>query len=211
MRIWFCMLGLRHLKRSIFMATNKIAVAVIHGMGSQGRDKQGINDISFSAELYKRLRDHLGASFFDHVGWREIFWADILQERQEDYVKYLGNKGARWMDARRFVMHNLADAASYRKTGDPRDLTYFQIHERVHKIIQRLEQITDGDTPLIILAHSLGRAHHVELYLRHDEGHAAVARYDRFSKAQDNGGFRDLWLQYPGVFVFVQTPRYQSN
>lgn len=135
---------------------NKIAVAVIHGMGSQGKDTQGVNDVSFSAGLYSRLREHLGAEFFQRVGWREVFWADILQTRQEDYVKYLGRKGARWMDVRRFVMHNLTDAASYRKTGDSRDLSYFLIHERVHQTVQRLEQIAGGDTPLIILAHSLG-------------------------------------------------------
>ena len=98
----------------------------------------------------------MGKSFFDRVGWREVFWADILQTRQDEYVRYLGDKGARWMDVRRFVMHNLADAASYRKTGDARDLTYFLIHERVHRTIQRLEQIAGDDTPLIVLAHSLG-------------------------------------------------------
>jgi hypothetical protein len=138
------------------MSSNKIAVAVIHGMGSQGKDRQGTNDISFSAGLYTRLKEYLGGDFFDHVAWREVFWADILQTRQEEYIKYLGDKGGRWMDARRFVMHNLGDAASYRKTEDPRDQTYFRIHERVHQTVQRLEQLTDGHTPLIVLAHSLG-------------------------------------------------------
>lgn len=140
------------------MPQNKIAVAVIHGMGSQGATPQDIDTISFSGGLYGRLKEKLGQDFMNRVGWREVFWADILQDRQEDYVtESLTGKGARWMKVRRFVMHNLADAASYRRTPqDSKDQIYTRIHARVHRTIERLEQITDGQTPLIVLAHSLG-------------------------------------------------------
>lgn len=185
---------------------NKIAVAVIHGMGSQGKDKQGINEISFSAGLYSRLREQLGASFFEQVGWREVFWADILQSRQEEYINYLGTKGARWMDMRRFVMHNLADAASYRKSGDPRDMTYFLIHERVHQTIQRLEQIAGGDTPLIVLAHSLG-GHIMSNYI-YDmmKGTPQMPGGSDFQQLKTMAGFVTFGCNIP-VFSFSYKPQ----
>jgi len=189
------------------MSTNKIAVAVIHGMGSQGTASQGLNEISFSAGLYKRLREQLGEDFFNRVGWREIFWADILQSRQEDYIKTnLSAKGARWMDVRRFVMHNLADAASYRKTPDTRDQTYFLIHERVHRTIQRLEQITDANTPLIILAHSLG-GHIMSNYI-YDmmKGSPQIPGGSDFQQLKTMAGFATFGCNIP-VFSFS----YQSQ
>jgi hypothetical protein len=187
------------------MAGNKIAVAVIHGMGSQGKDQQGTNEISFSAGLYTRLKEQLGADFFDRVAWREIFWADILQTRQEDYIQYLRSKGARWMDTRRFVMHNLGDAASYRKNDDPRDQIYFEIHERVHRTIQRLEQIGDPHTPLIVLAHSLG-GHIMSNYI-YDmmKGTPQIDGTSDFQKLRTMAAFVTFGCNIP-VFSFSYQP-----
>jgi len=143
------------------MPQTRIAVAVIHGMGSQGEDTQGIDQISFSAKLYESLKDEMGAALFEgpgaRIGYREVFWADILQSRQEEYVgDALTGKGARWMDVRRFVMHNLADAAAFRKSTDPNDTIYTRIHRRVFDTVKRLEEIVGPGTPLVVLAHSLG-------------------------------------------------------
>jgi len=187
---------------------NKIAVAVIHGMGSQGEDSQGLNDISFSAGLYARLRDHLGAGFFDRVGWREIFWADILQKRQEKYIdESLIQKSARWMSARRFVMHNLADAASYRMPGNQHDITYFLIHERVHRTIQRLAQITDENTPLIVLAHSLG-GHIMSNYIYDmTVGTPQLPGSTDFQRLKTMAGFVTFGCNIP-VFAFSVKPEH---
>ena len=65
----------------------RIAVAVIHGMGSQGDAPQDIDSISFSAGLYNALRGYLKpGEWNDRVVYREIFWADVLQTRQEAYL-----------------------------------------------------------------------------------------------------------------------------
>ena len=54
---------------------HRVAVAVIHGMGSQGDRPQAANAVSFSRDLYAGLRKRMGATRFDTlVGWREIFW-----------------------------------------------------------------------------------------------------------------------------------------
>lgn len=189
------------------MPVNKIAVAVIHGMGSQGKKPQDIDTITYSSGLYTRLKRELGEDFFGRVGWREIFWADILQERQESYIaENLSGKGARWMKVRRFVMHNLADAASYRRTPqDPNDRIYTRIHGRVHRTIERLEQITDGQTPLIVLAHSLG-GHIMSNYIW-DMVHGTPEQpgATEFQKLRTMAGFVTFGCNIP-VFSFSYEP-----
>jgi hypothetical protein len=65
----------------------RIAVAVIHGMGSQGDTPQDIDSISFSAGLYNALRGYLRPEeWHDRVVYREVFWADVLQGRQTAYL-----------------------------------------------------------------------------------------------------------------------------
>lgn len=189
------------------MTQNKIAVAVIHGMGSQGNKPQNINTISFSAGLHGRLKEELGAEFMGRVGWREVFWADILQERQEAFIdNNLKGKGARWMKVRRFVMHNLADAASYRRTPqDSKDQIYTRIHGRVHRTLERLEAITDGQTPLIVLAHSLG-GHIMSNYIYDmTEGTPEQIGETPFQKLQTMAGFVTFGCNIP-VFSFSYDP-----
>lgn len=187
---------------------NKIAVAVIHGMGAQGKTHQGIDQISYSAGLYKRLQDYLGKDVFKtQIAWREVFWADILQTRQEDYIKgSLSGTGARWNDARRFVMHNLADAASYRKTkDDDNHRIYDDIHQRVFDTIKRLQEITDENTPLIVLAHSLG-GHIMSNYV-YDmmKGRSETPPETDFQALKTMCGFITFGCNIP-VFTFAYPP-----
>lgn len=188
--------------------SNRIAVLVIHGMGSQGHTSQGIDEISFSKDLYKALRKKLGAQVFRNIGWREVFWADVLQTRQDDFVRRnLKRKGARWMKTRRFVMHNLADAASYRRNpGDDRDQIYHQIHQRVHNTIARLEEISGPGTPLLVLAHSLG-GHIMSNYI-YDmrQGHPEIAGATPFQRLDTMAGFVTFGCNIP-VFSFSYEPK----
>ena len=136
---------------------HRVAVAVIHGMGSQGDRPQAANAVSFSRDLYTALRKRMGAARFDTlVGWREIFWSDILQERQQSYMDRALKGQANWMGARDFVMHRLADAAAYRWEKGDHAYVYPQVHARVSNAIAHLEVVTGGRAPLIVLAHSLG-------------------------------------------------------
>jgi len=135
----------------------KIAIAVIHGMGSQGdeppRDK---TKPTFSKGLYRKLRKSIGAAKFDQrYVWREVFWSDILQEPQGRFLRE--NKGrisSGWL--RDFVLHRLADAAGYRKTGDDKDTTYERIHQRVEATLQDLQDEVGENGRLVVIAHSLG-------------------------------------------------------
>jgi len=136
---------------------HRVAVAVIHGMGSQGDRPQAQNAISFSVDLYRGVREQVGAARFDRlVGWREIFWSDILQARQQDYIDTALKGEANWIKTRDFVMHRLADAAAYRWEKGDHAYVYPAVHERVRAAIAHLEEVTGGTAPLIVLAHSLG-------------------------------------------------------
>ncbi len=54
--------------------TNRVAVAVIHGMGSQGENRPDPDTLRFSAGLYRELKRHMGLADFDaQIAWREVF------------------------------------------------------------------------------------------------------------------------------------------
>ena len=138
--------------------TKKVAVAVIHGMGAQRKNAgAGSEELSFSKDLHKQVRRVVGQDDFDTaVEWREIYWASVLQKRQDDYYDRIA--GMTDFDAlRRFVMFNLSDAASYRKISSRgADQTYGLVHARVKAVIKELASEVGPDAPLIIIAHSLG-------------------------------------------------------
>ena len=135
----------------------KLAVAVIHGIGAQGVSQPPDSAVpSFSKELHKRVRREVGSGQFDQdISWREIFWADILQTRQDRYLSAIKRR-TRYDDMRKFVFQNLGDASAYQKTADPVDNTYEKIHKRAEKTIRQLDQDTEDGAPMVILAHSLG-------------------------------------------------------
>jgi hypothetical protein len=201
----------------------RIAVAVIHGMGSQGDTPQDIDSISFSAGLYNALRGYLRPEeWHDRVVYREVFWADVLQGRQTAYLDAITADGARWPGIRDFVMHRLTDAAAYRKTYestlDPADASltdkqrlaveqdiYRQIHDRVARTIARLEEIAGPDAPLLIFAHSLG-GHIVSNYAYDmQNGREVVDATGDFQRLKTMAGFLTFGCNIP-IFTFAYPP-----
>lgn len=138
--------------------SKKLAVAVIHGMGKQEKDDDAGSDVlTFSKDLHRRVRSVVGGGDFDQaVEWREIYWADVLQNRQSDYFDKIS--GMTDFDSlRQFVMFNLSDAASYRKMSrTSADQTYGKVHDRIDDVIKELSDAVGPDAPLVIIAHSLG-------------------------------------------------------
>jgi hypothetical protein len=127
----------------------RLAIAVIHGMGSQDR--------KYSRPLRDEINDRLGAAGASQVQWGEIYWADVLKKRQKDYIEQAKNStDLDYISLRRFMVGSFGDASAYRKTKDKKDTTYQKIHQRVSKCISDLDDPATPDTPLIVLAHSLG-------------------------------------------------------
>lgn len=182
----------------------KLAVAVIHGIGSQGETKPPKTDqLVFSRELRDRTARELGQSQFDaNVAWREIFWSDILQERQNAYLAGIKRR-TRGDKMRSFILCNLADASAYRKTGDPNDTTYEDIHARVKETIKDLEGDVEPHSPLIVLAHSLG-GHIMSNYI-YDAVKTPALTPTRFQQLKTMGGFVTFGCNIP-LFTFAYRP-----
>lgn len=147
------------------MARKKLAVAVIHGIGSQGEAKPPSTDkLVFSGDLRDRIAGELGRPAFDkRIAWREIFWSDVLQDRQNRYLTKI-KPLTRGDKLRSFLLCNIADASAYRLTGDKNNTTYTDIHARVEETVRDLEGDVEEGAPLVVLAHSLG-AHIMSNYI----------------------------------------------
>jgi hypothetical protein len=127
------------------------AVVAIHGMGSQ---VPGYSD-ALGAAIAERLSERgLDAN---RIAWQEIFWQDITERRQREYLQDIdAAHHLDYMDLREFVVQALGDAVAYRQV--PGGGVYERIHRRIADSLGLLETTDDlaPDTPLIILAHSLG-------------------------------------------------------
>ncbi|MEM9232644.1 MAG: hypothetical protein AAGA69_00215 [Pseudomonadota bacterium] len=134
----------------------KVAVAVIHGIASQRRKRPPVStELSFSKGLYDRVRRRLGRKVMaQDIAWREIFWADVLEDRQEAYLQRI-NRSTDFRKTREFIVKGIADAAAFQpRLGE--GSAYAMVTERVRRTFADLNEDTSDDTPLIVLAHSFG-------------------------------------------------------
>lgn len=138
------------------MATHKLAVVAIHGMGSQYKPQgqPASTTPTFSKGLKQRVARRVGADMSDVI-WHEVVWAQVLQGRQKDYLKKI-NRSLGYDKLREFVVCNLSDAASYRPTPDDNDKIYDAIHQKVENVMGVVRHQVGPDGPVLILAHSLG-------------------------------------------------------
>lgn len=135
----------------------KVAVAVIHGIGSQANKTPGISDErTFSDQLYRKLARRIGKKRMARdVAWREVFWADVLEPRQERYLAAVKDD-TRYDRIRGFVVKSISDAASFQRREGVSDNAYAMIQQRVRGTLADLNADTSDDTPLVVLAHSFG-------------------------------------------------------
>ncbi|MEM9284963.1 MAG: hypothetical protein AAGA39_03675 [Pseudomonadota bacterium] len=133
--------------------SKKVAVAVIHGIGSQANKRPQVSDQqTFSKGLYKKLRGQLGRKVMKNdVAWREIFWADILQDRQDQYLSSIGSL-VKVGSVRRLLVSNFADALAFSRRGT----AYDELQNRIGATIADLRRDVDEGTPLVVMAHSFG-------------------------------------------------------
>ena len=129
----------------------KLAVVVIHGMGTQ--------DADFADPMIAELNARIEDAQFDasEIAWKSVFWSDLLAQTQKDYVDSAKANPLGWMWLRRWVIESLGDAAAYQNAGTPTS-TYASINTRVRNAMQELYlgQLGSTAVPLVVLAHSLG-------------------------------------------------------
>jgi hypothetical protein len=131
----------------------KLAVLVIHGMGSQ--------EEGFSKDTTNRLAKALEKGKHDpaDVAWQEIYWADIVGPREKEYMdRARAQAKLHYIDLRDFVVNALGDAVAYQRVPGGKNTTYAEVHARVAERVSKLytEKLESQAVPLVVLAHSLG-------------------------------------------------------
>jgi len=132
----------------------KIAIGIIHGMGSQ---KRGFSQ-AMQEKLMNAFRKIGGNS--DDLLFQELFWADILSERQERLFRNANYRDdLSYSCLRKFFIGALGDAIAYQDGTLSLDSNsvYYLIHERVGANLHELwEKAGEQNVPLVLMGHSLG-------------------------------------------------------
>ena len=135
--------------------TQKIAIAVIHGIGlPDPRFADGL-----IAELRARFAAAIGGKSADpeaELVFQPVFWAPVLQGREDVlWSRLKANGSVDFVKLRRFMIDFAADALAYQPT--PHDVgIYIGIHRIVAQALKTLGQQAGPRAPLVIIAHSLG-------------------------------------------------------
>jgi hypothetical protein len=150
--------------------SQKIAVAVIHGIGKASPEfANKDNPERFVGGIARKLKSQV-AKLLDEdeqetdskLEIEAIYWADILQEPQDELWRRLEiDKLNNLWGLREFIFHSLADSIGYQITSSRSDSSSRrEIYDRVHQVFaDTLKKLADkaGDkAPLCIIGHSLG-------------------------------------------------------
>ena len=135
--------------------SQKIAVAIIHGVGKQDPNfadgmAQELKD-RFASEMGKKLKDPAS-----DLAILPVYWAPVLQGAEEELWKRMKRAGELdFTTLRRFLVDFAADAIAYQPTPTDRWI-YDGIHEKFAEILNRLATEAGQKAPLCVIAHSLG-------------------------------------------------------
>jgi len=133
----------------------KLAILVVHGMGSQTRDGFEKSTGKMIGLISGALRD--GGVDPGEAAWKCGYWGDILQDHEDKLLRRFEWSRLDWKWLRHFVIDNLGDAVAYQRLPCKPDDFYYQIHGRLHRELLELRAATGNqDVPLLVMAHSLG-------------------------------------------------------
>jgi len=178
----------------------KLAVLVIHGVGSQQPDYASAMIDELSSRLSDKGNDPTS------IVWQPVYWADILEPRETAYLERAGDTNALdWFTLRRLVVQALGDAAAYKYVDSP-SATYTAIHNRIRSEMSRLfdHKLKGEPVPLVILAHSLG-SQIMSCYIwdtQHDMPSGADSTATAFEKMEWLAGFVTFGSPIP-LFTFA--------
>jgi hypothetical protein len=139
----------------------RIAVAVIHGMGNQSIDyastfSEGI--IKYFMKKYKM--EGLQSNTINPVVIEPVYWAPIVQRLEERLWNRVNGDDLDWTWLRRFVVSYLGDAIAYESTFSRDSILSEEIYKAIHdefaKTLKVLSMKAGKDAPLVIISHSLG-------------------------------------------------------
>lgn len=137
---------------------HKLGVLIVHGMGSQQPD--------YADAMIEELKSRLGKlnANPNDISWEPVYLAGVLQEKESALWLDLSRQHKlRYKSLRQFIFHALGDAIAYQKVGGIRRDVYAQIHDKIFEHIVHLKKTlqsslssSDGETPIVVMAESLG-------------------------------------------------------
>jgi len=132
---------------------NKIAVAVIHGIGEQKPD--------FADEMIVKLREQFVKQDKQRLGGTElvikpVYWAPVLQQAENGLWQAMLKGGELdFISLRKFMVNFAADAIAYQPAESGREV-YDRVHGVLARVLSELADEAGEKAPLCIVAHSLG-------------------------------------------------------
>ena len=122
----------------------KLGLLILHGVGVQKAD--------YSNQLQTDIKNALGERAAD-VDFQEVLYADIFDDNSHARAGYLINTSFWFQLVTRAIRHLLifvlSDAVSYRAK-------YKEVHQRISSDIEALQGRLQPQSPIIIIAHSMG-------------------------------------------------------
>ena len=126
----------------------KIAVAVVHGIGNQAPE--------FADKLEEALQRICQGTCGEDVVIKPVYWAPAMQKKEDALWERLTAGGPMaFKEIRRVAIDYVADAMAYQPTADDRK-TYDDIHVIYAQTLKALAAEAGEKAPLCIVAHSLG-------------------------------------------------------
>ncbi|MES2759093.1 MAG: hypothetical protein V4693_17105 [Pseudomonadota bacterium] len=126
-----------------------VVLITVHGMGETAPD--------YAADLARRLRARIGARFERQVDLRAVYYQDILQpNEQEVWRRVTGNSHVRYDQLRKFLLFGFGDAAGLENRKEDSGSVYELAQIEIAKNLLDAYVANGADTPVVLLAHSLG-------------------------------------------------------
>lgn len=132
-----------------------VILVTVHGMGETPPD--------YAADLGRRLHDLIGPRFAGQVDMRAVFYQNILQPNEREVWDRITGNGANrtaspvhFAYLRKFLLFGFGDAAGLENRKEDIGSVYELAQMEIAKTLLDAYHANGPDTPLILLAHSLG-------------------------------------------------------
>jgi len=136
------------------MASAKLGVLVVHGMGNQTSD--------FADDTIREVNRCVQQNGLDPntICWEAGYWADVLAPREQKLWADLSTKvDMDYVRLRKFIVSAFGDAIAYQRVpGGAYEDVYDLLHDRMRLHLRQLARLMGADLPVVVLAHSLGCA-----------------------------------------------------
>jgi hypothetical protein len=134
----------------------RIAVAFIHGAGSQSPDYADAMIAKLKQAFQARLPIR-NKAVDDKLVFRVIYWANILAKKQRILWNSVtdDDDALRFSGFRKFIINFGADAVAYQPGARRREI-YNRVHQTVAVALEELSREAGPAAPLCIIGHSIG-------------------------------------------------------